>query len=335
MKKIKHSNWGILAVMTTFGLFSVAANAIAAGGPDLGYGTRVIYGDDDRKDMYEVSNQMLRNIADSTVALMKSSSVTVSGSVAKIKGEQFGSSFGLCKEEPFYEQPSSAFCSGSLVGPDVILTAGHCIRNEADCASTKFVFGFGVYSAGTLPTEVAAKDVVSCKQIIAREQVGSGADYAVIRIDRKVKDHRPLELDESNLKKGANIVVIGHPSGLPTKVAGGAQVRDFNKPGFFVANLDTYGGNSGSAVFSATTGKVVGVLVRGENDFIYKQGENCRISNRCPADGCRGEDVTKISAAADIIRQANGQQSRTRRSIWPFPRRNRGGSTAQNGGQRF
>jgi hypothetical protein len=76
-------------------------------------------------------------------------------------------------------------------------------------------------------------------------------------------------------------------------------VRDASKPGFFVANLDTYGGNSGSAVFNAATGLVEGILVRGEQDYVQKG--DCRVSNVCPADGCRGEDVTKIAAVADKI----------------------------------
>src|SRR6185295_6557109 len=95
------------------------------------------------------------------------------------------------------------------------------------------------------------------------------------------------------------IIVIGHPAGLPTKVAGGAAVRDEKPAGYFTANLDTYGGNSGSAVFNAVTGLVEGILVRGENDYVWKG--SCRVSNVCTNEGCRGEDVTKVSALADII----------------------------------
>ena len=38
--------------------------------------------------------------------------------------------------------------------------------------------------------------------------------------------------------------VIGHPVGLPMKFAAGATVRNNLPTAFFVANLDTYGGNS-------------------------------------------------------------------------------------------
>ena len=89
-------------------------------------------------------------------------------------------------------------------------------------------------------------------------------------------------------------------------------MRDPSPDGYFVANLDTYGGNSGSAVFNATSGKVEGILVRGENDYVWRG--SCRVSNKCPADGCRGEDVTKVSALMDII---------------PAPARGRGGRGGQ------
>ncbi|MGZ4885265.1 MAG: hypothetical protein ACXV5H_07070 [Halobacteriota archaeon] len=57
--------------------------------------------------------------------------------------------------------------------------------------------------------------------------------------------------------------MIGHPAGLPTNFAGGAAVRS-NKPcAFFVANLDTYAGNSGSPVFYSGTHEVEGILVGG------------------------------------------------------------------------
>jgi hypothetical protein len=62
-----------------------------------------------------------------------------------------------------------------------------------------------------------------------------------------------------------------------------------------VANLDTYGGNSGSPVFNHRTGEVEGILVRGENDYVYDPGQGCQVSNRCASDVCRGEDVTYIT----------------------------------------
>ncbi|MBI2605964.1 MAG: trypsin-like peptidase domain-containing protein [Deltaproteobacteria bacterium] len=264
----------------------------------------VIYGDDDRQDIYQVEDARLVKLAASTAALFKESDVKSdpSSGLATLIGEKFGDAFQLCSSEPFFEQPTGAFCSGSLVGPDLILTAGHCVETEEACAQTRFVFGYGISQLGEMPEMVPNEDVYSCSGIVTRDENDNGADYALIRVDRKVRGRRPLAIHRGgDAGAGDRLVVIGHPSGLPTKVSGGAAVRDASPEGYFVANLDTYGGNSGSAVFNAGTGAIEGVLVRGETDFGWDDDGNCRISNRCADDGCRGEDVTKISAVAAFI----------------------------------
>ena len=86
---------------------------------------------------------------------------------------------------------------------------------------------------------------------------------------------------------------------MPTKIADGANVRNLQGK-FFQANLDTYGGNSGSAVFNVETGEVEGILVRGETDYVFNSALGCQVSNLCAADGCRGEDVTYISNVPGI-----------------------------------
>lgn len=283
------------AVLTAF-----AAGAFAADKA----GDKVVYGDDDRLDLYQVSDAKLLKLADSTVGLFQGYDVTIEGDKAKLATESYSQSYNLCKEEPFYEQVTGAFCSGSLVAPDVIMTAGHCVRSEDSCKGMKFVFGFAVKKAGVMPYTVSADDVYGCSALIGREQEGYGADWALVRLDRKVKNHEPLKYNtKDTIKNGDELVVIGHPAGLPTKIAGGSTVRDASPNGYYVANLDTYGGNSGSAVFNAKTGVIEGILVRGENDYVYK--DNCRVSNVCASDGCRGEDVTKLSSITSPFEKAS------------------------------
>lgn len=256
-----------------------------------------IYGRDDRVDLYQVDSSRVRKLADSTIALFEASDVSIQGGVAQLNLSPYGESEGLCKEEPFWDQKNGAFCSGSLVAPDIIMTAGHCVTDQDSCQGTKFVFGFDITDKdkGT-PSQLPASEVYGCSKLLGREQIADGADWALVRLDRPVAGHSPLRLNTTGkIVKGTPLFVIGHPAGLPTKVAGGAKVRDDSKNGFIVANLDTYGGNSGSAVFNAKTGLVEGVLVRGEQDYVYKPGADCRVSNRCPDDGCRGEDVTRIA----------------------------------------
>lgn len=251
----------------------------------------VIYGVDNRKDYYEAGSHFQR-LADSTVALIRTKDLTFSADNVFIGGANYGQSQNLCSNERFREQNAAAYCSGSLVGKDLVITAGHCITGTSDCADTSFVFGYALKAAGVLPQSVSSSEVYRCKSIVARELKSNGADYAVIQLDREVGNHSPLIVRrQGTVSIGETLTVIGHPVGLPTKITSGARVRSLSSE-HFVANLDTYGGNSGSAVFSDTTQEVVGILVRGEQDFEQRAG--CVVSKICTEDSCRGEDVTKI-----------------------------------------
>lgn len=258
----------------------------------------VIYGEDDRVD-YFAASPTHQNLADATVALVRSRSLERNGDRIDFSLSNYGRSMGLCPSEPFFEQDTLAFCSGSLVGEDLILTAGHCIRSQMDCKRTSFVFGFAYTEENQAPRSADLDDVYECGDVVHTEVDSNGSDFAVVRLKRKVVGRTPLRVKrDSKAKSGDEIVVIGHPSGLPTKVAGGASVR--NDAGtYFVANLDTYGGNSGSAVFDSASGEVAGILVRGETDF--RRVGSCLQSNVCTDSGCRGEDVTHIGRALDFI----------------------------------
>ena len=279
-------------------LMAAAGLAAPAGAEDAAGNRRpeVLYGADDRLNLYQVKHPLLRELAESTVALFDGADLSVSQDAPdrfQLALRSYGERLNLCKEEPFREEPIGAFCSGSLVAPDVVMTAGHCVRTLAACQGARFVFGFSIKEAGRMPTSVARSDVYSCAKILGRKEEDPGADWALVQLDRPVSGRKPLGVNRGGrIAKGTPLLVIGHPSGLPTKVAGGASVRDETPQGYFVANLDTYGGNSGSEVFNAQTGLVEGILVRGEVDYVTK-GE-CRVSNQCADDGCRGEDVTKV-----------------------------------------
>jgi hypothetical protein len=136
---------------------------------------------------------------------------------------------------------------------------------------------------------------------VAREY-SSSKDFALLRLTRKVPNHRPLVMQSTPVQRGDELYIIGHPAGLPTKISGGAKVRTL-KDTYFTANLDSYGGNSGSAVFNARTNEIVGILVRGDQDFVYDSKNSCTRSRVCDNNGCRGEDVTNITYVVEAIAQ--------------------------------
>lgn len=292
-------------------LFAAALVACAPGSHapssemDLG---QLVYGDDDRLDVYQVSDPFLLDLADGTAAVMSRNLLhannqggyTIGSSATNDYTTDLADSQGVCANEPFADQITPAFCSAFLVGDDLMVTAGHCISTSS-CATSRFVFDFEMEDVDTVRTRVDDNDVYSCASVEGR-QLSGDEDWAVIRLDRPVQGHTPMPVRRSgNVSVGTSLVLLGHPSGLPLKIAPNGTVRGTSNPVYFDASVDSYGGNSGSPVVNAQTGEVEGILVRGNAD--YEWSGSCYVSNECSdANGCPGfEDVTRTTLFDHLI----------------------------------
>ena len=279
---------------------------------------KVIWGADNRHDYFCIQDEGKRNLAGSSVALVSDSFVDERDPTRiKLLTSTFGTRKRLCSFERFSEQIVVPYCSGALVSHNTVLTAGHCVEDDAKAQKTKFIFGYKKLEYDKPATTVFSLDqVYSGKSVLAREKKENGSDWALIKLDRSVDPQIavPAEFDTNkNLNKNDSIFVIGYPSGLPLKLTDSARVLDTNgNEPYFFADLDTYGGNSGSPVFEEKTGMIVGVLVRGEEDFVPCEKSKCfqentcncnvpcRVSNICTKKSCEGEDVMKLTKIRKI-----------------------------------
>ncbi len=259
----------------------------------------VIYGNDDREDIYNlpIDLQDWSVIAmGSTAALMRPSDVTIdhSGEV-QFNSPTLQTYHNLCDGERFLDQPAAvAFCSGTLIGDDLFLTAGQCIETEADCANTLFVFNYRMADADNLEP-ITADDVFSCQEIVVSTYTSESVDYAIVRLERSATPRFTpaiVKTDASPVPVDTPLVMVGYPSGLPTKIDDGGHVRYNHEDDldYFVATTDSFQGNSGSGVYDWDSKELVGILVRGETDYVQK--DNCYVPNVCEETGCRGEDST-------------------------------------------
>lgn len=257
---------------------------------------KVIYGEDNRVDVYQSKNSAFVELSKSTAAMIKNKDIKKRfwSKYYKISGSTLRQDLRVCKDEPYANQPSAANCSGFLVGEDLLVTAGHCIKDMSDCTGAKWVFDYKMENESDANLKHRKNTIYGCKKIISQSlDRATQDDFALIQLDRKVKDRAPLKFRTSGKPSiGDDLVVIGHPSGLPTKIADGAKIKSLEGT-HFKANLDTYGGNSGSAVFNVSTGEIEGILVRGATDYVVNG--NCRSSNRMGNDEGDGEGVTYIT----------------------------------------
>ena len=254
-----------------------------------------VYGKDDRVETMDESNKQRKSNADGVAALFTSGSLTRSadGKFFSLPATPLAVAKQLCTNEKFHDQPSGAGCSGFLVGRDLLATAGHCISSD-NFESLRIVFGYRMVENGVV-LKVPAEDVYTVKKIVERV-FDSNDDYAIVQLNQVVPEAKASVLTLSSVDAKANdsVYVIGYPSGLPQKIAGGATVRNKPTASYFVANLDTFGGNSGSPIFNASH-KVVGILIRGETDYHWDDRASCYRSVSCPNTGCSGEHVLHVS----------------------------------------
>lgn len=258
---------------------------------------KVVYGSDNRLDIEDVTNSKFLEFARSVAMQIDNRKISEDGNLIS---ETLGVRNNLCTGERFINQKAAGSCSGFLVGPKTLVTAGHCITSQRDCDS--YSWGFGVTRDSS---NVEPSNRFSCVSIT--EQVldqASGLDYAIIELDREVSGRSALKFRASGeVKQGAPLVVIGHPSGLPMKVSDGANVRSSSEETYFTANLDSFAGNSGSPVINVQTSTVEGILVRGEQDYeLVERGDiYCNIVKVCATNACRGEDVTRITMLDGLV----------------------------------
>ncbi len=268
-----------------------------------------VYGSDDRKDLYEVTNPLFQQLARSTAAMIDSSDITKVSGGYRLRAKTLASE-GICKSARFANQITAASCSGFLIAPDLMVTAGHCVNHYYDCVYNYWVFDYAVFKPGQDGTAIIPQEnVYRCDDIIS-STYNKVNDYSLIKLRRSVIGRQPLKFRKSGkVRSGTKLVIIGHPTGLPLKIADNAKVKKNSHHDYFVANLDSFAGNSGSAVFDAKTGQVEGILVRGDRDYEWvndSNGTHCKVPSKCSDyvgifSKCMGEDSTRITNIEEIL----------------------------------
>ncbi len=264
---------------------------------------KVIYGKDNRELLHLYPDEKMKVLAESTMAMVEKSSLKEipSLNIFMANGVSMGETEEVCSPARFFDKISLADCTGVLVSKDIVLTAAHCVFDQGDCSSYYWIFDFRADLIKDGSLEFTYDKVFSCQEILVSHfDTELGIDYALIRLDKKAK-RIPLNWrKKGKVVKNDLMTIIGHPSRLPTIITDKAVVRENENPTYFVVNSDTFSGNSGSPVINSKTYELEGILVRGEDDYIYNSTKDCFELKHCEEYDCRGEDVIRISEIKEI-----------------------------------
>lgn len=256
-----------------------------------------IFGLDDRRSIDALpAEHQLKKLSDATAIAVLSGLTQENDESVLIQVDPLEGY--ICPTEKFANDSSLGYaCTGFLIAPDLLLTAGHCmvntgeIRNETEnyCRAFSWLFG---YSSQLLknPSQIEAnkQKLYSCKEIIyaVRDEKMPFRDYAIVKLDRPVHGVEPLAMAETNELREP-LSMIGYPLGTPAKLSHSARIL-LNNPEreSFVTSLDAFAGNSGSPVFDAQM-KVVGILVAGTPslNLVDDTQNSCKVYNKCDETG--------------------------------------------------
>ncbi|MEQ8570189.1 MAG: trypsin-like peptidase domain-containing protein [Deltaproteobacteria bacterium] len=254
----------------------------------------VIYGDDDRVELIDLPNPVVRRVGRFSVAALVRSDRLEAGTLV---GPSWGAVEALCPDVRFREQPVVAACTAVLLGADVVATAAHCARL---CAHSKIVFGaYFVDEDGVLA--ISDGDVYACSDVVAELRTDEDVDVAWLRLDRPVEGALvPARARSAPASRDESLTLLGFGGGLPMKAAPNGRVIDVGNEVLRTSH-DAFAGGSGGPLVDAH-GDVVAIFGGGANDFEYTP-DGCRRPV-VHADG-GFERATSIATAASSLCRAD------------------------------
>lgn len=260
-----------------------------------------IYGDDNRRLVSELeeSEDSLKELSRSVLAQVPRWRVTSEDKFSyTIQTKSLEKGLNFCPDEKFASLPLVSSCSAFLIASDLLLTAGHCVKDKFDCQKNFWVLDYNDdlgFAADGKNVRIDKEKVVTCDKLISLQE-NSRLDYALIKINRKVEDRKNFSIRKiGKVSNDATLSVIGHPMGLPKIIAGQARIRNNSLPYTFSTNADTFSGNSGSPVVNTETLQVEGILIRGDSDFQMDLDLGCNRAYHCADNECKGETVLRTT----------------------------------------
>ncbi len=154
--------------------------------------------------------------------------------------------------------PQSKKCTGFLVAPDLVVTAGHCLTSKQGlaipCSQVKLSF-----KSASGAEEYACENIVAIEYSHYRPislSIQDEANYAILQLDRVAHGREPLVLQSAPIKPKTPVIVAKHSTSKPMPL----QLSREDNP-YIGWRGKMLSHQAGAPVLNAESLEVMGVLV--------------------------------------------------------------------------
>ena len=207
----------------------------------------------------------------------------------------------VCEDVPFIKQVAIGSCSGVLIKPNLVATAGHCVDKNIFTKTWFFNYQNGddlSYKQGYKVQRIVFRHLDLIKSGYSferntinrqRQQIGVGPlppdmhdysnyrDIALLELESDVEGYMPLKINFSPFTAGRKAISVGYPLGLTLKQNTNGSLKEMASPYYMTTNIETLQGNSGGPLFDVETGELIAITVnQGFNSiFGLKKDKRC------------------------------------------------------------
>lgn len=207
----------------------------------------------------------------------------------------------VCEDVPFIKQIAIGTCSGVLLKPNIVATAGHCVDKNILSKTWFFNYQNGdnlALKKGYKVQRVIFKNFELIRSGYSferntinrqRQTIGVGPlppdmhdysnyrDIALLELETEVEGYIAFNINFSPFFAGRKAISVGYPLGLPLKQNTNGSLIEMASPYYMTTNIETLQGNSGGPLFDVETGDLIAITVnQGFNSvFGLRKGERC------------------------------------------------------------
>ncbi|PKG39313.1 trypsin-like serine peptidase [Psychromonas sp. Urea-02u-13] len=207
----------------------------------------------------------------------------------------------VCEDVPFIKQIAIGTCSGVLLKPNLVATAGHCVDKNIFSKTWFFNYQNGdnlALKKGYKVQRVIFKNFELIRSGYSferntinrqRQKIGVGPlppdmhdysnyrDIALLELEAEVEGYIAFNINFTPFFSGRKAISVGYPLGLSLKQNTNGTLKEMASPYYMTTNIETLQGNSGGPLFDVETGDLIAITVnQGFNStFGLRKNERC------------------------------------------------------------